>query len=285
MHKYGEHRVYYRESEERGEIKMSTIIKFKRQNELILVFFLLTIIILFWEVSIAQEDIAIQLLQSSENDKKLQGALLIKEGPNENRIRKLLLETGNCRDIEIRKQLIQIISEIDATDYVPEFIEILGRWRNNDVRKAIKIALLRSSTPLIVDELVNLADSKVNDQRLVRDIARTLSDFRSPQVVPNLVAGINSQNISIAAGCTLSLSNIGAKEAVSGLIELYPQVNQERKLILLEGISRVRNSEALPILEEAVSRLNIDQNLRDTINQTIQVIGNSDLNIPLPKLR
>jgi HEAT repeat protein len=134
-------------------------------------------------------------------------------------------------------------------------------------------ALLRSSSPKVVDELVN-SGSIIEDQRVVRDIARTLTRIANPGAVDRLLAGLESSNISIAAGCAAALATIGNREAIQGLVSVYPQADQERKMVLLEAISRVKNQEALPAVNQALSRADIDANLRQTLNRTLDMISN-----------
>lgn len=219
-----------------------------------------------------QSDPLIHLLRSSDYITKVEAAQAVEAQPTAGRIRALLMETANCVDHAIRVELLKIVGRTDAATYADELIEVFGQWKDGDLREAARIAILRSPSALTIDKLVNLANSRTGDQKLLRDIGRTLSNIRNPQTAQRLLAEIYSPHTSIAAGSAAALAAIGNDEAVRGLVNAYPELDSARKEFLLEAISRIRNIEALPALVEALSANDIDAGLRTTIGRTVNII-------------
>lgn len=227
-----------------------------------------------WNRANAQQvDRLIQQLQSTEANIKINAAEAIILEPTSNRVSALLAETAYCTDLAIRKQLLRSVERINAENYTIELTEIIGQQKNNDLREAARTALLLSSSPQVIDALVNLANF-TEDQRLIRDIGRTLSNVRSSEAVSRLCAALHSSNIVIVAGCAAALGAIGTEEAVRGLVAGYAEVDQVRKTLVLEAIAGVRNSSAIPVLNMLLQQVGIENGLRESILTSLSNMQN-----------
>jgi HEAT repeat protein len=158
------------------------------------------------------QDSCIQAIRSSTFETKLNAATEIIAVPTRERIIALLDETSKSVNLDMRGRLLGNVEQIDANNYPDELIEVLGQLRNNDLRDSVRRSLLKSSSPRVVANLIALVNSNMADQRLVRDIGRTLSQIRNPQAINNLLNGFNSPHVSIFAGCAMAVAEIGSDE-------------------------------------------------------------------------
>lgn len=181
----------------------------------------------------------------------------------------LIAETAECADLPLRRKLLDQVRQLDAAACGGQLVGVLTSPRNGDLRNAAREALLKCSSPEVVRQLIQGAQQVAESDKLLRDMARTISKIQKAEAVEELFLGIGSELPEIQAGCVAALAGIGTEPAASALFSYYDSALEVKREIILEGFSRFRNAQAIPVLEQIAERTS-DAKLKAAISQALK---------------
>lgn len=191
--------------------------------------------------------------------------------PNAREVRGLLEEISKCEDLEQRRALIAKISLLDADAHSAELASTLGLPENADLQNAVHKRFAEVGSPAVVKALLARAHSHMEDERLCREIGATLQEIGNPTSVLQLSTGLNSPVFPVFLGSLASLARIGNEDAVRVIVQQTANDNDRRREALIEGISRIKSPNVLPILREALDH-SVDEQIRAALTRTIESI-------------
>lgn len=203
-------------------------------------------------------------LRSSEPIRKIEAAGEIIAKPSSELVRALLEETSRCEDATLRQKLLDDVRMVDGARYAELLVGAMLTPKNGDLRKAAADALVRSSSPEAVHELISGAQSVTDAEPLLREIGRTLSRFQGPQAVAELLRGIDSELPAVQAGCVAALAEIGTADIGNTFFSKYQASEGLRREMIIEGFSRFRNPQVAQTLER-IAQETTDPKLKNAI--------------------
>lgn len=190
----------------------------------------------------------LEALGSTNKTSKIAAALTIARRPTTNLVSALMKEVSACSDGNMRLTLMSALASINSEACVPELVKPLGLKKDKDMQEAAKTALLRSGSPAVVEALIAHANAAPDNEYLWRDTARTLAGIRNVESVPQLIAGINTTNEALFAGCSVALGHIGEPQGLQALFGQLSGTEEFRNKILMDAIAQARSPNALPVL-------------------------------------
>jgi HEAT repeat protein len=229
------------------------------------------------EASTAQGEAGIlEAMGSNQPQALLRGAELVLASPTPERIRVLLEATSRCGDPATRERLLAMVLGLEADACLPEFMEVLARRRDGDLRATVTYALLKRPSPAVVGALLELSEHRKDDERLSRELGSLLAEMGTPGAVDGLERGLGSANLSAASGCAVALARMGTGTAAEALLRSYGRADQNLRQILLGGIELIESPEARDVLRAALADSSADASLRKSIRTSLRRTGRRD---------
>ncbi len=180
-------------------------------------------------------------LGSSTPKLKIEAANKIADRSDNYLVQALLAETSTVAERSIRLAMLKAIEKTDASMCSEALAGVIGFKKDGDIQKAAKKAIYRSSSRAAVMGLIEHAESNIEDQYLLRDVARTLSEFRRPKAVDSLAEGLMSENITIFVGSAAGLAKVGNQTAIDILNSYLGNTgNEQKEEIIEEALKRTK---------------------------------------------
>jgi HEAT repeat protein len=190
----------------------------------------------------------LEAIKGTNRNLQMAAAFAIARQPTPALLSGLLEGASACSDGKTRVVLLSAIASVRSEECVGELVKPLGLKKDGDIQEAAQTALLRSSSPAVVDALIARAEGSSADRYLCREIGETLASVRSSAAVTNLLAGMASPIPAVAGGSASALASIGEPAAVEALFGGLGTAQGVQEAILAGAIAHVRASAALPVL-------------------------------------
>ncbi len=180
-------------------------------------------------------------LGSSTPKLKIEAANKIADRSDNYLVQALLAETSTVAQRSIRLAMLKAIEKTDASICSEALSGVIGFKKDGDIQKAAKKAIYRSSSREAVMGLIEHAERNIEDQYLLREIGRTLSEFRRPKAVEPLAEGLMSENFTIFVGSAAGLAKIGDQTAIDILnSHLGNTGDEQREEVIKEALKRTK---------------------------------------------
>jgi HEAT repeat protein len=194
----------------------------------------------------------IELLNKGSEEQKKEAAARLAELGTPQAVKALLQQLETDSTNEVRLALLSAVSNLESEQSVDMLIACLGRAGKYDVREAARSSLTNNKSPQAVVELLTAMKEHLDDQWLVRDVAKVFRGYHAPELVPQLRQGLMSADSAVEAElCAEGLANIGGVDAGSALISAALNSYGEKRKAIVLAISHLSD---LPTIRYLVVR-------------------------------
>lgn len=198
-------------------------------------------------------------------------AFAIARQPSPALVDSLLQAASAAEDGKTRSALLEAIASARAEGCIHELVARLGLKKDGDIQQAAATALLRSSSPDVVNALIARAQASPGDEALCREIGTTLARVKNSGAVETLLAGITSPVPAVVAGCASALALQREPAALEAMLTRLHALQGPPQELLAAIIGRASAPGGLPVSND-------DQNL-PSFPEGAAVLQNGDASL------